>query len=116
MAEKIDPALAKRLIQEFRDQNKASAENGWKTPDGQFLHGFFINRECLEAILADKENVGVHVHFAKHPDFSGKPDLVHTVTVTGAKLNTAPGALTPYVNNGDTYDKVPPCPPNCGSL
>jgi hypothetical protein len=116
MATIIDPALAKALIQEFRDQNQASAENGWKTPQGLFLNGFFINRECLEAILSDKDNVGIHAHFAKHPDFTGKPDSVHTLTVTGAKPNTAPGALTPYVNSGDTYDLIPPCPPYCGSL
>ncbi len=116
MAEKIDPALAKSLIQEFRDQNKASAEHGWKTPEGLHLNGFFIDRECLEAILSDKDNVGMHVHFAKHPDFTGKPDRVHTLTVTGTKPNTAPGALTPYVTNGDIYDKLPPCPPDCSSL
>jgi hypothetical protein len=117
MASKIDPKLAKSLIQEFRNQNKsAPAEHAWKTPDGQHLHGFFINRESLEDILKDKENVGVHVYLAKHPDFTGKPDKVHTIALTGAKPNMAPNATTPYVNDGDVYDMIPPCPPVCGTM
>ncbi|MGZ3927426.1 MAG: hypothetical protein ACXVJG_10765, partial [Mucilaginibacter sp.] len=73
MATIIDPELAKSLIQEFRTQNKASAEHALKTADGQHLHGFFINRESLESILKDEKNVGIHVYLAKHPDFAGKP-------------------------------------------
>jgi hypothetical protein len=116
MATIIDPTLAENIIQEFRNQNKASAEYALKTPDGLFLNGFFIDRECLESILSDKDYVGIHVYFAKDPDFTGKPDYVYTLTITGTKLNTAPSATTPYVNDGDIYDKTPPCPPYCGSL
>lgn len=116
MASKIDPELAKSLIQEFRNQNKLSAENSLKTPEGQHLHGFFIDRESLESILQDKDNVGLHVYLAKHPDFAGKPDNVHTLAMVGAKLNIEPNATTPYVSNGDVYDQMYPCPPYCSNL
>ena len=112
MAKKIDPAKAKSLVQEFRDQNKAAGEHAWKTPDGQHLNGFFIDRECLEGILKNEKVAGIHVYFAKHPDFVGKPDKVHTITVSGS-APAAPGAATPFVTVGDTMDSVPPCPPMC---
>ena len=115
MATKIDPEKAKSLIQEFRDHNKAAGEHAWKTPDGQHLHGFFINRECLESILKDEEVAGIHVYFAKHPDFAGKTDKVHTLTVQGSVPNTAPGAATPFVAKGDVFDSTPPCPPMCST-
>jgi hypothetical protein len=115
MASIIDRGQAQSLIHEFRNQNKASAEHAWKTPDGQHLHGFFINRECLEHLLNDKENTGIHVYLAKHPDFTGKPDKVHTLAVVGAKPSAA-GAATPLVNDGDVFEMLPPCPPICGSM
>jgi hypothetical protein len=113
MASKIDPGKAQSLIQEYRNQNKAAGDNSWKTPDGQHLNGFFIDRESLESLLADKKNAGIHVHFAKHPDFSGKPDNVNTVVYSGSAPNTQPGASTPYVSNGITYSAEFPCPPWC---
>jgi hypothetical protein len=116
MASIIDREQAKSLIQEFRNQNKASAEHAWKTPDGQHLHGFFIDRESLENLLSNKENAGIHVYLAKHPDFAGKADKVHTIALVGAQPNTAEGASTPYVNDGDVLDMTPPCPPFCGSI
>jgi len=116
MASIIDPALAKSLINEFRTQNKAAAENAWKTNDGQPINGFFIDRESLQNIMNDGEVVGIHVYFAKHPDFAGKPDNVNTIAITGAKTNKAPGGTTPYVNDGEIYDFMPPCPPVCGSM
>jgi hypothetical protein len=116
MASKIDRGQAKSLIQEFRTQNQASGDHAWKTPDGQHLHGFFIDRGSLEKILSDKENAGIHVYFAKHPDFAGKQDKVHTIVYTGSKPNTESGAVTPYVSNGDYFDNSPPCPPNCTTV
>jgi hypothetical protein len=113
MASKMDPALAKSLIQEFRDQNKAAGEHAWLTHDGQHLNGFFLDREKLENILKDEKIAGIHVYFAKHPDFAGKPDKVHTLMLSGSVPNTQPGALTPYLQSGDTVDNVPPCPPMC---
>ena len=115
MAKIIDPGQAQSLIQEFRNQNKAAAEHAWKTPEGHHLHGFFVSRESLENLLKDKENAGIHVYLAKHPDFTGKADKVHTLAMVGAKPNVA-GAATPYVNDGDVYDMLPPCPPWCGTM
>ena len=89
MASKIDPKVAQNLIKEFRDQNKSSSEHALKTPEGQHLHGFFVDRETMENILADKDNAGMHVLLAKHPDFTGKDDKVHTALVMGSKPNTA---------------------------
>jgi hypothetical protein len=113
MASPIDPTLAKSLIKEFRDENKSSGEYALKTPDGQYLHGFFIDRDTLEKILADKDNAGMHVLLAKHPDFAEKMDKVYTAMVTGSKPNTAPGAMTPYVSDGEVYCDGPVCPPVC---
>ena len=63
MASKIDPGQAKSLIQEFRTQNKASTDP-LKTPDGQNLNGFFLDRESLDSILKDPKVAGIHVNFA----------------------------------------------------
>lgn len=116
MASKIDPTLAKSLIQEFQKQNQESAEHAWKTPDGQHLNGFFVDRESLETILKNKEVAGIHFHFAKHPDFTGKADKVHTMTMTGSVPNTATAAATPYVSDGNVYDYLSPCPPVCTTI
>lgn len=115
MASPIDPTLAKSLIKEFRDQNKASGEHALKTPEGQHLHGFFIERETMEKILADKDNAGMHVLLAKHPDFAGKNNKVHTALVMGVKPNTAPGAATPYMSDGEICP-TPICPPICTTI
>jgi len=115
MASPIDPTLAKSLIKEFRDQNKASGENALKTPDGQYLHGFFIERQTMEKILADKDNAGMHVYLAKHPNFAGQGDKVHTALVTGSKPNTEPGAATSYVSDGEICE-TPICPPICTTI
>ena len=116
MAQKMDPEMAKSLIKEFRDQNKASGEHAWKTPDGQHLNGFFIDRESIESMLKNEKVVGIHVYFAKHPDFAGKPDKVHTLMIHGSVPNTQPGATTPYLATGDIMDNTPPCPPDCSAM
>ena len=116
MASIIDPTLAKSLIKEFQQQNAAAGGPALLTPDGQFLNGFFIDRQSLEAILSNPNVVGVSVNLAKHPDFAGKPDHVFTIAIVGAEPNTAPNATTPYVRSGDLYDLMPPCPPFCTSL
>lgn len=113
MASKIDPGQAKSLIQEFKTQNEASGDYAWKTPDGQYLRGFFLDRESLEEMLKNDEVVGVHVYFAKHPDFSGKPDCVNTIIYMSAELNPEPGE-PPYINTDDCWcGPPPPCPPFC---
>lgn len=114
MASKIDPAQAKSLIQEFRSQNKSSADP-LKTADGQNLNGFYLDRESLDSILKDPKVSGIHVSFAKHPDFVGKPDNVPTLVYSGSVPNTATGALTPHVSTGQVFDSGMPCPPWCGS-
>jgi len=113
MANNIDPELAKSLKKEFQQQNEAAGEHAWKTPDGQHLRGFFINRETLESILKDEKVAGIHVYFAKHPDFVGKPDKVHTLTISGSVPNTQPGAAAPFVASGNEVTNWPPCPPYC---
>jgi len=115
MASKIDRGQAQSLIQEYRNQNKAAGEHAWKTPDGKHLNGFFIDRESLENILADKKNVGINVHFAKHPDFAGKSDKVHTLVYSGSAPNNAPGATSKFVSNSEMYGGPEPCPPWCNS-
>jgi hypothetical protein len=110
MASKIDPGQAQSLIQEFRTQNKASADP-LKTPDGQNLNGFFLDRKHLDSILKDPKVTGINVHLAKHPDFAGKPDNVNTLVYSGSTPNT-PGAAKPFVSANDTYDSEP-CPPWC---
>lgn len=112
MASKIDPQVAQNLIKEFRDQNKTAGEHALKTPEGQHLHGFFVDRDTMEKILADKDNAGMHVLLAKHPDFTGKADKVHTAMVTGSKPNATPGAATPFESHGEVYS-TPLCPPIC---
>src|SRR5579862_1748367 len=114
MAKQLDPEKAKSLIQEFRNQNRAAGDHAWKTPDGHHLNGFFIDRESLETILKNEKVAGIHVSFAKHPDFEGKPDNVHTIAVSGS-VPTQPGAATPYASTQESYCGFPPCPPFCSN-
>ena len=102
MAKIIDPGQAQSLIQEFRTKNQSSGEHAWKTPDGQHLNGFHIDRASLESILSDKENKGINIHFAKNPDFAGKPDNVNTLIYSGTKPETP------------MFASAMPCPPWCG--
>jgi hypothetical protein len=115
MAQQLDPEKSKSLIQEFRNQNKAAGDHAWKTPEGHHLNGFFIDRESLESLLKDEKVAGIHVSFAKHPDFEGKPDNVHTIAVSGSIPNTQPGAATPFTSTAQCLCNYPPCPPLCSS-
>lgn len=112
MASKMDPKQAQGLMQEYRDQNRNAGEHALKTPEGQHLNGFFLDRESLENILKDPSVVGIHVHLAKHPDFAGKQDKVCTVAYSGS-VQSEQGSATPYKSTGDTYCTPPPCPPWC---
>jgi hypothetical protein len=116
MASVIDPVLAKSLIQEFQQQNAAPSGPGLKTPDGPYLNGFFIDRQSLDAILSNPAVVGISLYLAKNPGFVGSPDNIFTLVFAGAEPNNAPNPATPYVNNGDIYNQIPPCPPWCGTL
>lgn len=69
MALTIERNLAKKLIASYREQNTEPGGVGLKTPDGQFLNGFFIDRDSLDIILANPDVVGVSVHLANHPGF-----------------------------------------------
>jgi len=112
MASQIDRGQAESLIQEFRTQNKASGDNGLKTPEGKHLNGYFLDRASLENILKDPKVDGIHVHLAKHPDFAGKADNVPTVMYSGSTQNPE-GAAKPYATTGATYAATMPCPPWC---
>jgi hypothetical protein len=117
MSSLIDPTLAKSLIKEFQQQNSSADGPGLKTPDGPFLNGFFIDRKSLESILnSNPDIVGISVHLAKHPDFSGKPDNVFTILLNGAEPNPKPDSKTPYVRSGGIHKPPPPCPPWCCEL
>jgi len=102
MASQIDRGQAESLIQEFRTKNQSSGEHAWKTPDGQHLNGFHLDRASLESILNDKDNKGVNIHFAKDPSASGQPDNVNTLVYSGTKPDSPMMA------------SAMPCPPWCG--
>jgi len=119
MSAVIDKTTAQSLISAYQSQNSGTNGPALLTPDGQFLNGFFIDRRCLDAILSDKNNVGVSVHFAKHPDFPTGDDKKFTLILTGAEINPeypdVPGAA-PYVGRFENWDQLPPCPPYCTDL
>jgi hypothetical protein len=115
MASPIDPALAKSLIKEFQQQNRASANAGIKTPDGSFMNGFFIDRASLDDILKDSNIVGISFHYAKHPDFAGKAGNYFTAIFAGA-VPAPPGSATTYAVSGAVYDMIEPCPPLCSNM
>ena len=115
MASPIDLALAKSLIKEFQEQNRASANAGLKTPDGSFMNGFFVDRQSLDSILKDPNIVGISFHYAKHPDFEGKAGNYFTAVFAGAVPAPA-GSATTYAVSGAVYDMVAPCPPACSSI
>jgi len=115
MASPIDRALAKSLIKEFQEQNRAAAGAGIKTPDGSFMNGFFIDRESLDSILKDPNIVGISFHYAKHPDFAGKAGNFYTMVFAGAVPAPA-GSATTYAVSGSVYDFIQPCPPNCSGM
>jgi len=116
MASPIDPTLAKSLIKEFQTQNSSESGPGLTTPDGSFIHGYFIDRKSLETILSDPKIEGISVEYAKHPDFAGQPGNVFTIIIVGAITNTDPAAATQYKSSGEYFDQMPPCPPYCSSL
>jgi len=119
MSSVIDKTLAKSLIASYQTQNSGTGGPALKTPDGQFLNGFFLTRRVLDAILSDKNYVGVSVHLAKHPDFPGSPDNIFTLVLTGAEINPdypEVNGAAPYVGRYENWDLVLPCPPMCTEL
>ncbi|HVW15621.1 MAG TPA: hypothetical protein VHB54_17440 [Mucilaginibacter sp.] len=117
MATVIDRGQAQSLIQQFQAENSAVGGLNLLTPDEKFLNGFFIDADCINSIMAGDPNIaGIHVYFAKHPLYDGQPGRYYTIMVAGSETNTAPGATTPYVSNGNILDMNPPCPPYCSNL
>jgi hypothetical protein len=116
MASIIDPESAKSLIAEYKKQNAADGGPGITTPDKQFLHGYFLDRESLEHLLSNPKVVGVSLHFAKHPDHIGSPHNHFTMLYAGAEPNTTSNATTTHINTGPIYGNTPPCPEVCGSI
>jgi hypothetical protein len=115
MASIIDPEKAKSLIKEYQQQNSASGGPAIKTPEGHFLNGYFLDRSTLETILSNPKAVGISLHLAKHPDFTGSDSNHFTLLYAGAELNEAANPVTPYLNAKDIYGDPPPCPPHCAS-
>ena len=116
MASVIDPALAKSLIKEFQNQNTSAGGPALKTNDGPFINGYFVDRQSLEAVLTNPNVVGISLSFAKHPDAVGSKDNIFTLVFAGAEPNNQPGATAPYMNTGDIYEQMLPCPPYCCDL
>ncbi|HWZ16813.1 MAG TPA: hypothetical protein VNW95_16365 [Mucilaginibacter sp.] len=115
MAKIIDPAVAKTLIQDYKNRNTTAGGPGLKTPDGKDLNGFFIDRACLEAIFKkDPKCVGISVNFGKHARFEAAGDTV--VTLVFAGVVPATSGTTPYQTTGDIYSDPPPCPTFCSNL
>jgi hypothetical protein len=119
MASIIDKTLAKSLIKLYREQNAAPGGPGLLAPEGQFLNGFFIDRNSLDSILANQDIVGISIHFAKHPDFIDSDQNVFTIVFAGAEHNPdfkKGNGQPPYVSRYETWDQVEPCPPVCAGL
>jgi len=116
MASIIDLELAKSLIKEFQKQNVSPGGPDLKTPDGQHLKGFFIDRQSLDTILSDPACVGLSLHLAKHPDAIGSNENKFTIAIAGAQLNTGINPKTPYERVGHVWDLLNPCPPYCTDL
>jgi hypothetical protein len=115
MASKIDRALARELTQEDKKQNSAAGGSGLKTPGGQYLNGFFIDRQCLESILQNTNVAGVSINFANHPKFTGSADNIVTLIIAGAEPSTT-GPAGSYQSTGDLYSDPPPCPTMCNNI
>ncbi|MGZ3755454.1 MAG: hypothetical protein ACXVAY_01100 [Mucilaginibacter sp.] len=122
---KIPRDVAQQLIQGFQQQNgqsgtSASSPSQIVTETGIPLKGFFIDRNSLDSILADAAYVGLSVYIAKHPDHQHSNDMVYTIVFAGAKPNPAwiagSSTTTEYLNDGDIYEYVDPCPTACGDL
>jgi len=119
MASVIDKDTAKALIAGYQSQNSGSNGPALLTPDGQFLKGFFISRRCLDAILSDKNNIGVSVFFSKHPDFPTSTDNKFTLVLSGSEINPDypdDPTAAPYVARYEAWDQIAPCPPMCTEL
>jgi hypothetical protein len=119
MSTVIDKTLAKNLISSYQTQNSAVGGPALLTPDGQFLNGFFISRRSLDAILSTPSNIGVSVHFAKHPDHANATENIFTLMLTGAEANPdypEVNGATPYVGRYEVWDQIMPCPPSCTDL
>ena len=120
MASIITTQLAASLIQEYQAQNSTPTGPSIMTPDGQYLKGFFIDRQSLETILSNPAFVGLSVYLAKDPNFVGSKTNVFTLVFAGAEPNPnwveGSTTTTAYINPGDVYDFTIPCPPYCGTL
>lgn len=119
MSAVIDKTTAQSLISAYQSQNSGTNGPALLTPDGQFLNGFFIDRRSLDAILSDKNTIGISVHFAKHPDFPTSTDNKITLILTGAEINPAypdDPAAAPYIGKYENWDLFGPCPPFCTEL
>jgi hypothetical protein len=117
MATIIDLATAKSLIQEYQLQNASAGGPGLITPAKQFLNGYFVDRQSLEALLSNPNVIGISFDLAKDPAFVALPENVFTLVYAGAQINPDPSPqATPYINTGDIYSGTPPCPTFCITL
>jgi hypothetical protein len=114
MASIIDPAVAKTLIQDYQNRNAAPGGPALKTPDGDYLNGFFIDRACLETIFKSDDNcVGVSINFGKTASIDVSENVI---TLVFAGVVPATTGITPYNTTGNIYSDPPPCPTFCSNL
>jgi hypothetical protein len=119
MASIIDRTLAKSLIKEYQNQNAAQGGPCLVTPTEDFLSGYYIDRQSLEAILKNPAFTGLSVYLAKHPNYVGSKENCFTIVFAGAQPNvnfTAGGDVPPYTNPDDLYEYLDNCPPACGDV
>jgi|GEM_PF-555557 len=119
MASIIDRTLAKSLIKEYQNQNAAKGGPCLVTSTEDFLTGYYIDRQSLEAILKNPAFTGLSVYLAKHPDYVDSKENCFTIVFAGAQPNvnfTADGDVAPYANPGDLYEFTGVCPPDCGDV
>jgi len=120
MSSIIDKKTIQALILEYRAQNSSPDGPGLITPDGQYLNGYFIDRDSIEAVLSNPDIVGLSLHFAVTPGYSGSGKNIFTIAFCGSTPNPnwVEGSTTEktYLASGDVYEFSAPCPPNCQDL
>ena len=120
----IEPALAKRLIKDFRDRNEApgnscpirrarSADDVQTNPEGKHLRGFYIAADDFKTILKDPEVKGISFYFAKS-HHATEADSGQPVSLIFRAAKDKTGFDGEIENYGDYFNYIEPCPDKCG--
>jgi hypothetical protein len=106
MAKIISPEDARRLIQEYQNQNAAAGGPNLKATTGELLKGFFVDKSSLNDITSDPNNNGIILYLAKDPDNEGSKENNFILAYTGVETNAK------SLSSGTIYG-TPTCPPTC---